>query len=83
MILIGGIKSQEDCVMLIEYPGRNYELKANNHDECLLWIRYLTLTKNYALINSGTNKLMKANDLVDSDQDVQKEKEIEYKGSFV
>jgi hypothetical protein len=32
------IRSPEKCVFIIEFPGRNFELKAKNHDECLIWM---------------------------------------------
>jgi hypothetical protein len=43
------IRSPEKAVFVIEFPGRDFELKAKNHDECLIWMQYLTMAREHVL----------------------------------
>lgn len=49
------IRSPEKAVFVVEFPGRNFELKAKNHDECLLWMQYLMTAREHAMAENASS----------------------------
>jgi hypothetical protein len=45
---IENIKKSEKTVLVLEFPGRTFELKAKNEEDCTLWIQAIKAALKYA-----------------------------------